>query len=135
VWVIYLVRQLPPQIVARYLRAWCDQSLWSFGPDRVAVSFALSRRVNWAAAGARSDMRFELDAFLRDWCRRAPARDTGDVAARLEPLGPDLVNSWSAHVARNRPGRLRRLRQRWGLLRPLRQRWGRLWPSRQHPDV
>ena len=125
VWVIYLVRQLPLRIVGRYLRAWCDQSLWSFGPDRVAVSFALSRWVNWAAAGARSDLRFGLDAFLRDWCRRAPARDTSDVAARLEPLGPELVNSWSAHVARNRPGRLRRLRQR----------WDRLWPFRQHPDV
>ena len=120
-WVMYLVRQLPPVIVARYLRAWCEQSLWSFGPARVAVSFVLSRWVNWAAVGARSDLRFELDSFLRDWCRAASARDTREVAARLEPLGAELVNSWSAHTARNRPGRLRRLR--------------RIVPFRRHRDV
>ena len=103
---MYLVRQLPPQIAGRYLRAWCDQSLWSFRPARIAVSFALSRRLNWAAAGAGSDLHRELEAFLRDWCRRASAHDTRDVAAHLAPLGAELVDSWNAHAARNRPNRL-----------------------------
>jgi hypothetical protein len=124
-WATHLVSQLPPGIAGRYLRAWCDQSPWSFGPARIAVSFALSRRLNWAAPGAGSDLHRKLETFLRDWCRRVSPADTRDVAARLAPLGFELVNSWNAHAARNRPGRFRRLRQR----------WDNLWRLRQHPNV
>jgi hypothetical protein len=125
-WVTYLVKeQLPPRIAGTYLRAWCGQPLWSFGPARIAVSFALSRRLNWAAAGAGSELHFDLDVFLRDWCRRASADDTRDVAACLMPLGTELVDAWNAHAARNRPSRFRRLRQ--GLENH--------WPLREDPDV
>jgi hypothetical protein len=122
----YLIGQLPPQIAGRYLRAWCDQDLWSLRPAQVAVGFALSRCADWTVlGGAGSNLHFKLEGFLRDWCRKVPHRDTEEVAAYLEPVGAWLVESWNAHAARNRPNRVRRLRNR----------WGSLWPLRQHPNV
>ena len=90
-------------------------------PAGVAVSFALSRGVSWTAVGVSSELHLDLDIFLRDWCRRASADDTREVAARLAPLGAKLVDSWKDHAARNRPSRLRRLR--------------RLLPPHQQPNV
>lgn len=116
VWATYLANHLPARIAGNYLRAWCGQSLWSLDPARIAVSFALSRGVNWADAGASDDLHFSLDAFLRDWCRKASADDTREVAGYLAPLGDKLVNSWNAHAARNRPRRIRRLRNSVGNL-------------------
>ena len=72
-----------------------------------------------------SDLHRKLEAFLRDWCRRASAHDTRDVAAHLAPLGAELVGSWNAHAARNRPNRFRRLRQR----------LDNLWPLGQQPNI
>jgi hypothetical protein len=124
-WVTDLVKRLPPQIASEYLRAWYTRLASSPGPARIAVSFALSRRLNWAAAGARPDLQFDLDLFVRNWCRRASTEDTRDVAVRLAPLGTELVDSWNAHAARNRPNRFRRLAQR----------WTRLSHPGQHPNV
>jgi GTPase-associated protein 1, C-terminal domain/GTPase-associated protein 1, N-terminal domain type 2/GTPase-associated protein 1, middle domain len=124
-WATHLAGQLPPEIAGRYLGAWCEQSLWSFRPAQIAVSFALSRRINWAVPGAGSNLHFRLDVFLRDWCRKASARATGEVAMYLTPLGTGLVGSWNDLAERNRPGRFRRLRNRWGELLPL----------RRHPNV
>ena len=125
VWVTYLVSQLPQQITGRYLHAWYDQLVWSYDPALIAVSFAISLQCNWRVAGAGPDLKFQLDTFVRNWCRRASVADTQDVAARLAPLGAEMVNSWNALAARNRPGRFRRLRLH----------WDNVWPLRQHPDV
>lgn len=116
--VIYLLIRLPARIATRYLRAWCDQDLWSFRPARVAVSFALSRRINWSEPG-RTELHFDLDRFLVNWCRRASTQKTEDVAAYLAPLGRPLVEEWDYHAARNRPNRLRRLRNLWDAFLPL----------------
>ena len=121
-----LIGQLPPQIAGRYLRAWCDQALWSLRPAQVAVGFALSRRADWTVlGGAGSNLHRRLESFLRDWCRKVPHRATEEVAAYLAPIDATLVESWDAHAARNRPNRLRRVRNR----------WGSFWPLRQHPNV
>jgi hypothetical protein len=122
---MYLVSQLPPRIQGRYLRSWCDQPMSSFGPARIAASFALSRRLNWAVPGAGADLHRRLEQFLRDWCRRASDHATQEVAAYLAPLGAQLVNSWNLHAARNRPSRIRRLRHR----------WDNLLARRQHPHA
>ncbi len=118
-WATYLASQLPPEIAGRYLRAWCDQNLWSLRPAQIAVSFALSRRISWALPGAGSNLHFKLDLFLRDWCRKVSDRATGDVAMYLAPMGAGLVEAWNDLAERNRPGRFRRLRNRWGEFLPL----------------
>ena len=121
VWLTYLLRHIPPEISGEYLRAWCQRSQSSSGPARIAVSFAFSRCLNWPAVGGRPELLFQLDVSIRDWCRRASPDDTKDVAARLMPLGDELVASWNTHVARNRPNRFRRLRHRWDGLRVFRR--------------
>jgi hypothetical protein len=124
-WATHLVGLVPPQIAGRYLRAWCEQPLWSFRPAQVAVSFALSRNINWVVLGASSNLHRQLENFLRDWCRKASDHAIRDVIMYLAPMGAVLVESWKAHAARNRPNRLRRLRNR----------WGELWPLGQHSNV